>query len=114
MHGNWVQSFWWWVEVHTGIRNEAGPYYAFWSGFGSCLGYLAIFSVGINLIRTHNCDVHGCFSFRSYPVEGTPYKTCKRHHPAMSKGPTTAEEVKQAHALQNEPEKIQEEVAKED
>lgn len=32
----------------------------------------------------------------------------------MSQGPTTAEEVKKAHALQNEPQEIQEVVAKED
>jgi hypothetical protein len=100
--------------VHAGIHNEAGPYYAFWSGIGSCLGYFAIFAVGVNLIRHQNCDVHHCLSFRSYPVDGTPFTVCKRHHPAMSEGPTTAEEVVQAHALHNEPEKMQEAVAVED
>jgi hypothetical protein len=26
-----------WLEVHTGTVNEPGPYYGFWSGFGSDL-----------------------------------------------------------------------------
>jgi hypothetical protein len=24
-----------WLQVHTGTINESGPYYGFWSGFGS-------------------------------------------------------------------------------
>src|SRR3954467_10579080 len=27
-----------WLQVHLGIVDEAGPYYGFWSGFGSDLG----------------------------------------------------------------------------
>ena len=26
-----------WLQVHTGTINETGPYYGFWSGFGSDL-----------------------------------------------------------------------------
>ena len=26
-----------WLQVHTGTVNEPGPYYGFWSGFGSDL-----------------------------------------------------------------------------
>lgn len=98
---------WWWVEVHTGAVNESGPYYGFWSGFGGCLGYLGIVGTGAAIIRTHNCHVHKCWSFRTYPVDGTPYKVCRHHHPAMEQGDITAEHVRTAHRLQNEPEKIE-------
>jgi hypothetical protein len=30
-----------WLQVHTGTINEAGPYYGFWSGFGSDLHHKA-------------------------------------------------------------------------
>jgi hypothetical protein len=26
-----------WLQLHTGTVNESGPYYGFWSGFGSDL-----------------------------------------------------------------------------
>jgi hypothetical protein len=38
----------------------------------------------------------------------------KRHHPAMSEGPTTADQVLQAHALKNEPKRSQEAAANDD
>jgi hypothetical protein len=31
-----------WLQVHTGTINEPGPYYGFWSGFGSDLEEFAI------------------------------------------------------------------------
>jgi len=31
-----------WLAVHTGTVDEAGPYYGFWSGFGSDLGEAAL------------------------------------------------------------------------
>jgi hypothetical protein len=31
-----------WLAVHTGTVNEPGPYYAFWSGFGSDLRNLPL------------------------------------------------------------------------
>ena len=37
-----------WLQVHTGTVNEPGPYYGFWSGFGSDLGEFGILgAVGV-------------------------------------------------------------------
>ena len=40
-----------WLQVHTGTVNEPGPYYGFWSGFGSDLeefGILGAIGAGID------------------------------------------------------------------
>jgi hypothetical protein len=60
-----------WLAVHTGTSNEAGPYYAFWSGFGSDLSEAA-------LLRKHNCHSRGCWRIGRHVVDGTPW--CDRHH----------------------------------
>jgi hypothetical protein len=70
-----------WFEVHTGTVNESGPYYGFWSGFGSDIGE-ATLVVGVWAAwRHHNCHVKGCARL-GRPVDGTPYVACPRHHPA--------------------------------
>ena len=47
-----------WLQVHTGIINEPGPYYGFWSGFGSDLeefGIIGVIGAGIyQLVRKYN------------------------------------------------------------
>jgi hypothetical protein len=70
-----------WFEVHTGTVNESGPYYGFWSGFGSDIGE-ATLVVGVWAAwHHHNCHVKGCARL-GRPVDGTPYVACSRHHPA--------------------------------
>jgi hypothetical protein len=48
-----------WLQLHTGTINEPGPYYGFWSGFGSDLEEFGILG-GIGaalyqLIKKYNC-----------------------------------------------------------
>ena len=54
-----------WLQVHTGTVNEPGPYYGFWSGFGSDLeefGILGAVGAGIySLVRKYNCHEPGCW-----------------------------------------------------
>ena len=54
-----------WLQVHTGTINESGPYYGFWSGFGSDLeefGILGAIGAGIyQLIKKYNCHEPGCW-----------------------------------------------------
>jgi hypothetical protein len=77
----WHDFYYHWFEVHTGTVNESGPYYGFWSGFGSDIGEATIV-VGIAAAwRHHNCHVKGCPRI-GRPVPGTPYVACPRHHPA--------------------------------
>jgi hypothetical protein len=83
---------WWasggqgWVAVHTGTVNEPGPYYGFWSGFGSDLGELTlVVAIGAPLLavwRTHTCHRYWwCWRRPLHQLEGTPYKLCHVHHP---------------------------------
>lgn len=94
-----LPHFWHWIEVHTGTVNEPGPYYGFWSGFGSDIGELAIIGGLVHVARDHNCHVKGCWSIRSHPVEGTTHRVCRRHHPAMSDVPPTVEDVHRDHRV---------------
>jgi hypothetical protein len=70
-----------WLAVHTGTVDEAGPYYGFWSGFGSDLGEVAIVGGLLSVYRRHNCHVHGCWRVGRHKVAGTDHVVCRRHHP---------------------------------
>lgn len=52
-----------WLAVHTGTVNEPGPYYGFWSGFGSDLaefGILGAIGTGVyQLVKKYNCHEPG-------------------------------------------------------
>jgi|SRR5215469_6938439 len=79
-------QIWWWCEVHFGVVNEAGPYYGFWSGFGSDLGEYALlttfFSQFSLMWKVHTC--HGywwCWRHPLFELAGSPYKVCHKHHP---------------------------------
>ena len=56
-----------------GIDSASGPWYAFWSGFGSDLGELAI--VGA-IVRHVNCHSKGCWRLGHHHA-GTV--SCHRH-----------------------------------
>lgn len=80
---------WHWIEVHTGTVNESGPYYGFWSGFGSDISEIALFGGVVMGIRKINCHVRGCPRIGHHLVKDTPYKVCHKHHPDVpNKGPT--------------------------
>lgn len=64
-----------------GLDNEAGRPYAFWSGAGSDLGYLAIIG---GMWRKHNCHSKGCWRVGRHHVDGTPW--CDRHHEQARRG----------------------------
>jgi hypothetical protein len=77
-----------WAAIHTGTLNEAGPYYGFWSGFGSDLGEATLVSAvlaGVYTgVRRSNCHVKGCWRIGHFPLEHTPYHLCRIHHPGVS------------------------------
>ena len=85
MHADpgWWSHAWFWLEVHLGIEDVSGPWYAFWSGFGSDISEIAILGAIAAFIHHHNCQVKGCLRPGLHPVVGTPYKTCKTHHPTI-------------------------------
>ena len=74
-----------WLQVHTGTINESGPYYGFWSGFGSDLeefGILGAIGAGIyQLVKKYNCHEPGCWRIGQHPAAGGQFLLCYRHHP---------------------------------
>jgi hypothetical protein len=70
-----------WLSHFLGLDNESGPIYAFWSGFGSDIGELAIIGALWAGVRKHNCHVRRCWRIGRFTVEGTPYVVCSHHHP---------------------------------
>ncbi len=78
-----------WTAIHSGtIYSPNSPvYYNFWSGFGSDLGEATLIgavSVGLYTgLRKVNCHTKGCWRIGHYPLEGTPYHLCPRHHPGV-------------------------------
>ncbi|MGI8879442.1 MAG: hypothetical protein ACR2KJ_02820 [Jatrophihabitans sp.] len=84
-----------------GLRNPNGRWAYFWSGFGSCLSEFAI--IGI-LWRKVNCHAKGCYRVGLHKVDGTPYITCKKHHPIHpGGGAVSAAQIAEAHALAHKP-----------
>jgi hypothetical protein len=82
-----------WLQVHTGTVNEAGPYYGFWSGFGSDIaefGILGAIGTGLyQLVKKVNCHEPGCWRVGTHPAAGGQFMLCYRHHPDyMGKKPT--------------------------
>lgn len=78
-----------------------GPSYwaNFWSGFGSCLSEFSIPVAAVAFWYHHTCHVnHPRFCWRpgTHPVAGTPYKACRKHHPAVP-AKITAEHIAAAH-----------------
>ena len=74
-----------WLGIHTGTLNESGPYYGFWSGFGSDIaefGVLGAIGTAIyQLIRKYNCHEPGCWRVGTHPAAGGQFLLCYRHHP---------------------------------
>ena len=85
---SWVlnaRAFNHWLGVHTGATNESGPYYGFWSGFGSDIaefGILGAIATAIyQLVKKYNCHEPGCWRVGTHPAAGGQFLLCYRHHP---------------------------------
>ncbi len=95
------QHLWWWIEVHTGTVNESGPYYGFFSGFGSDIGEVTLVTGMIVGLRHINCHVTGCKAIRTHIVPNTPYRACRKHHPTVpTDGKITPQHISDAHEAQ--------------
>jgi hypothetical protein len=78
-----------------------GPSYwsAFWGGFGSCISEFSIPVAAVAFWYHHTCHVSDprfCWRWAAHPVEGTPFRACRRHHPAVPEK-VTAEHIQAAH-----------------
>jgi len=90
-----------WFEVHTGIINEPGPYYGFWSGFGSDLtefGVIGAIATGVyQLVKKYNCHAPGCWRVGNHPAADGQFSLCYRHHPEYEGKKPTHELIQRLH-----------------
>ena len=90
-----------WLEVHTGTVNEPGPYYGFWSGFGSDLaefGIIGAIGTGVyQLVKKYNCHYPGCWRVGNHQAAGGQFSLCYRHHPDYQGKKPTAEFIQRLH-----------------
>ncbi len=82
----WLLSFQHWLAVHTGSTAiPIGPYYNFWSGFGSDIGEITIITGLVAIYKKNNCQVRRCLSFGHHdwvdPDTSVIYRVCRLHHP---------------------------------
>jgi hypothetical protein len=90
-----------WLALYTGTVNEQGPYYAFWSGFGSDIAEFGIIgAIGTSayqLIRRFNCHEPGCWRIGNHPAAGGQFVLCYRHHPDYHGARPTTDMIKRLH-----------------
>jgi hypothetical protein len=70
---------WNWFLHYTGTNNTAGPWYGFWSGFGSDLGEIALLAAVLGFFRHHNCHRKGCWRL-GHPDPEHNWPACRVHH----------------------------------
>lgn len=88
----WLEPLLHWLAVHTGTLNEPGPYYGFWSGFGSDLGEVALLGAIFGAYHKHNCHQPRCWRVGRHTVDGTPW--CNHHHQAARIAPDPGDDKK--------------------
>lgn len=90
-----------WLGVHLGTVNEPGPYYGFWSGFGSDLAEFGIIgAIGTcfyQLFRKYNCHEPGCWRVGVHPAAGGQFALCYWHHPDYRGTKPTHELIERLH-----------------
>jgi hypothetical protein len=90
-----------WLQVHTGTVNESGPYYGFWSGFGSDLeefGILGAIGAALyQLVKKYNCHEPGCWRIGNHSAADGQFNLCYRHHPDFQGKKPTHEVIERLH-----------------
>lgn len=82
-----------WLEVMLGLRDASGPWYLWWSGF---FPDVTVFVGVVAIYRKVNCHTKGCWRLALHRVDGTPFVTCRLHHPTIGEKPT-AEHIRVRH-----------------
>jgi hypothetical protein len=90
-----------WLAVHTGTINEPGPFYGFWSGFGSDIaefGILGAIGTGVyQMVKKYNCHQPGCWRVGTHPAAGGQFLLCYHHHPDYAGRKPTRELIERLH-----------------
>ncbi len=92
---------WWhvlqhWLAIHTGTVNESGPWYGFFSGFGSDIGEVTLIGVAIGGFHHLNCASPRCPRLGKHTPDGTTHKMCRKHYKQITGHDVTLEHI---HAL---------------
>ena len=91
-----------WLAVHTGTDDLSGPWYGFWSGFGSDLtelGIIGAIGTGVyQLVKKYNCHEPGCWRVGTHPAADGQFLLCYRHHPDFQGMRPTHEMIARIHA----------------
>jgi hypothetical protein len=89
-----VIALWHWFLQVTGTADTSGKWYAFWSGFGSDLGELALIGGLATFVHRENCASKGCWRLGLHPYEkdGVTHRLCRKCHPALQGKRHTREE----------------------
>lgn len=75
----------WHLFLHyTGSDNVSGPWYGFWSGFGSDIGEVTLIGVVVAGYRHRNCHVKGCWRL-GHPDPEHGHPACRHHHSQSAK-----------------------------
>lgn len=86
-----IHAAWHWFLHVTGTSNETGPFYAFWSGFGSDLGELTLIGTVAAAWRTQTCHASfWCWRHGRHPTADGVYRLCAKHHPDVPRRVTLA------------------------
>lgn len=78
---------------------DPGYWNMFWSGFGSCLSEFPLLIgiiMGYKRLTCHVDHPRFCWRLGVHRVAGTPYRACKKHHPAVPDR-ITAAHIAEAH-----------------
>lgn len=87
---------WSWFLTFSGVHSTAMA--ILWGGLLSCLSYVTVVPVAL---RHLNCHEKRCWRLgkHEYDLDGTKYKVCAKHHPAMDhKNPVRARDLARHHA----------------
>ena len=90
-----------WLATHTGTDDLSGPWYGFWSGFGSDLAEFgligAVATAAYQVVRKFNCHEPRCWRVGTHPAAGGQFLLCYRHHPDFQGRPPTHEMIERMH-----------------
>jgi len=100
-------AFWHWLLSVTGISNESGKWYAFWSGFGANFGEVTLLAGVLAAWHRVNCHAKGCWRIGRQQVAGTTLVVCRKHHPD---GKPTHEHILELHRAHMEAERLRHEL----
>ena len=98
-----MNAFGHWLLTVTGINNEAGKWYAFWSGFGANFGEVTLLAGVLAAWHRVNCHAKGCWRIGRQQVAGTTLVVCRRHHPD---GKPTREHILELHRAHAQDDRI--------